>query len=444
MSEHNPIDEDQQQDNELPEDDPNFELPSPPNIKRRIFIIVCILLALIMIGVGVSPLRTLVFRPSAGVAPTSTPIPGDNLFYIQEALPGTVTIDGHDVTNILDSNIQPPINAKNNPPLRLSVGVHQVVWQGNPFKSLACTVYVPSFSRTQPCHYESAVALTSGINVWLVSFTPALSNLPVVQQTKLKGAIQATLDTLNTSDTVQTGEQYLRVNATGNAATVIATQPLKAILSLRLDTDPSSNRSCIEGYGDNCNYNGQNCLQICTFAYRQSYWLAVALYYPAWTYTTESGQMVAQNQPDTNSAYVGVDHSVLLQVRWNSSQGWHVIDVSTLSQTSQNLIGVLDTSIPACASFTGLIGGLTKYGSTSGDGHILIQWQYYVGNDPAMGCLGVVLPSDNPKAPPAYFLYRFGVLLAANSLAHSYYPDFPVADAYEQGIAQSIAAQHNR
>jgi hypothetical protein len=439
MSEQHPVDEDQPPDQSLEDDGLNLDFPSPPNMRRRIFIIACIVLILVIISVGVSPLRNMIFRLSVGVAPTATPIPGDNLFYIQEAFPGTVTLDGHHVTNILDSNIQPPINPKKYPPLRLAVGVHRVVWQGNPFNPIACTVYVPSFARTQPCSYESPVSLTSGINAWLISFTPALSNLPAGQQTQLKSAIQATLDTLNTSDTVQPGEQYLRINATGNATPDTATQPLKATLSLHLDTDPASNRSCVSGYGDTCTYNGQNCLQICTFDYRKSGWLAVALYYPAWTYTTESGQVIAQNQPDTNSTSVGIDHSVLLQVKWNG-QLWLVRDLSTLSQNSQAQIGVLDTSVPACASLTGLVGALTKYASTSGDGHILIQWQYYVGNDPAMGCLGVAVPSDNPKAHPAYFLYRFGVLLAANSLAHSYYPDLPMADAYAQGIAQDIAA----
>ncbi len=196
----------------------------------------------------------------------------------------------------------------------------------------------------------------------------------------------------------------------------------------------------MRGYGDTCTYNGQNCLLICTYPFVQTLWFVVALYYPSWTYTTEQGQVLAQNQPDTNSGSVGEDHSISLQLSWNATQGWQVQDLSILPQRTQYQMNVIANSIPVCASLTGLVNTLTRYGVTSGDGNIEIQWQYYMGHDPAAGCLAVVVPSNNPKASPAYFLYRFGVLLAANSLAHSYYPDLPVADAYEQGIAQSIAA----
>jgi len=35
------------------------------------------------------------------------------------------------------------------------------------------------------------------------------------------------------------------------------------------------------------------------------------------------------------------------------------------------------------------------------------------------------------------------VLLAANALAHRYWPDLPVADAYEQQLAQQMAASYH-
>ncbi|MGB8346240.1 MAG: hypothetical protein WCD86_15255 [Ktedonobacteraceae bacterium] len=436
--------------NSAPNQDEDFEVEPDEEAEpyrrkwNRILLISCILLVLLVIIAIVSPLRTILFRPFSGseLQPTPTVIPGDNLFYIQEALPGTVTIDGRRVTQFLSNNIHPPIDPTLYAPIRLSSGVHHIIWQAAPFDALSCTVFVPSLANTQSCPYQSSISLVSGINVWLVTFTPTLSNLPTSQQTALKKNIQTTLDTLRSSDVVQPGEQYLRGIAASSAAPVTATQPLRATLSLHLDTDLDSSRNCVNGYGDTCTFNGQNCLQICTFSYHNGAWLAVALYYATWTYTTESSQVVAQNQPDTTSNTVGVDHSILLEVTWNE-QRWHVKDVSTLSQTAQNVIGVLNTSIPACASLTGLIRSQTTYDSTSSNDHMLIQWSYDVGSDPAAGCLGVVVPSDQPQAQPAYFLYRFGILLAANSLAHRYFPNFPVADAYEQRIAQSIDQQNH-
>lgn len=60
----------------------------------------------------------------------------------------------------------------------------------------------------------------------------------------------------------------------------------------------------------------------------------------------------------------------------------------------------------------------------------------------------MLLASASPNtpavpAPPAYYLYRFGVLLAANDLAHRYFPSLPIADTYEQTSAQQITT-HNK
>ncbi len=427
-------------DNDIDSDNevPNLDLPQRPYTKRRIFIIACILLVLIIIGVVVSPLRTLVFRPAAGIVPTPTPIPGDNLFFIQDTLSGRVTIDGRTIKDLPIPNL--------NPPIRLAPGEHHIVWQSAPFNPLTCIVYVPSLAQSQPCAYEFAVSLNSGINAWLISFAPSFTDLSTAQRSVLEQKIQETFNVEQSTGLVQPGEQYLQTNATGNAAPVTATQPLKATLSLHLDTDPNSSRSCVDGFGDMCHYNGQNCLQLCDYAYVYTSWLVLAVYYPSWTYRTENGQTITQNQPDTSSNQVGTDHSALLQVAWDG-KAWQVTNLSALAQTPTHLTitetaDVAGVSNPACASFAGLINESTFYASTQGNNPLLIQWSYDVGTDPAAGCLAVVRPSDNSFAPPAYFLYRFGVLLAANSLAHSYYPDIPMADSYEQGIAQSIARQN--
>jgi hypothetical protein len=438
MSEENPIDKDQQQDHDPPEDDFHLDVPSPPNIKRRIFIIACILLVLVIIGVGISPLRTLVFRPSTGVAPTPTAIAGDNLFFIQDTLTGAVTIDGRIIKDLPIPNL--------NPPIRLAPGEHHIVWQSTPFNPLTCIVFVPSLAHGQPCLYESAVSLNSGINAWLISFSPSFSDLSSMQRNALEQKMQNTFNAERATAIVQSGEQYLQMDATGGAAPVTATHPLKATFSLHVDTDPNSSRSCVDGYGDTCSYNGQSCLQLCAEATVYASWLVTALYYPTWTYTTESGRVIAQDQPDTSANMVGTDHSADFQVNWDSA-GWHVTNLSALAESPQKG-SLIESNLsagstnPACASLVGMINSSTLYASTHDNNHILVQWSYYVGSNPSDGCLALVRPADGSFAPPAYFLYRFGVLLAADSLAHTYFPDLPVADAYEQGVAQSIAAQH--
>jgi len=84
----------------------------------------------------------------------------------------------------------------------------------------------------------------------------------------------------------------------------------------------------------------------------------------------------------------------------------------------------------------------------SGQPYTSLSWGFFAAKDRAAGCLGVAVPvTSNNEAPlpatkGAYFLYRFGVLLAVNNQAHQYFPDLPLADAYEQGIAQQIVTYH--
>jgi hypothetical protein len=416
---------------------------SSPSRKRR-FLLFSLLVLVLLIIIGIlSPLRSIVSSRfvNANVTPTPTLLAGDNLFFIQSTPPGAISIDGHSLAHI-------PQYPNLDSPLHVSRGVHHITWQAAPFNPLTCTIYVPSLIHSQPCPYESAVTLDNGINARLITFTPSFSDLASSQLASLKQQIQQTLTHLQSTATVLPGEQYLTLNAAGNPALATATQTLKATLSFHLDADPDSPRSCVGGFGDTCNYNGQNCLGLCQYTYAESTWLVFALYYPTWTYVTQDGHILTQGQLDTNAITVGTDHTMLLQLSW-SSNGWNVINESALKPDIQHptigqLTGINTTSKLACGSIAPFVKESTSYASTDDASHTPISWTYYVGNNLANGCLGFVVPSTSPKALPAYFLYRFGVLLAANKLAHQYFPSLPMADVYEQSIAQSIAQQNQQ
>ena len=173
--------------------------------------------------------------------------------------------------------------------------------------------------------------------------------------------------------------------------------------------------------------------------------------------------MIAQNQPDTSSPLVGVDHSIDLEVTWNG-KAWkvNVPHYDTLiPSTGDPQFSLPSTSVPmipppACASLNSFLNTPTTYatfatpfGTTEGSNPKAVSWGFVVGANEAAGCLGVVVPAPNTtatptdfKQPPAYFLYRNGVLYAANALAHSEFPGVPLADGYEQSIAQQIAANY--
>lgn len=400
--------------------------------KGRFFVNIGIwVLVFVIIIVVLSPARDAIlnhfFHQTSATTPTVTP--GDNLFFIQAIPSGSVYLDGHLL-------IQPP--TPGGKPLSLSYGRHQILWKAAPFNPLSCIVSVPSSLTAGQCNYESPVPY-AGANARLITFDPTLTDLSAAQRTVLIQHIQVVLTSLQSTAIVQPGEQYASTSPAGLLSTLTANQPLKATLSFHLDTNPASTKPCLNGSGDDCALEGQSCLQFCNAPMLNQGAASttgvdldmLALFYPTWTYTTASGQIVAQHQPDTTATNVGTDHSILLHITWDHS-GWHISRI-----TAENaFFETPGNADPACASINNSIHITPAYQYTAAIGNV--SWQLFAGTNRAAGCLGIVTP-DNSQQPPAYCLYRFGILLAANAAAHRYFPMLPVADASEQAIAQQIA-----
>jgi hypothetical protein len=70
--------------------------------------------------------------------------------------------------------------------------------------------------------------------------------------------------------------------------------------------------------------------------------------------------------------------------------------------------------------------------------------QFYTGRVHAAGCLVLInLGSDSSNTSPssqsvAYCLYRFGVFVAVNDVAHKFWPDMRLADTYERELAHQM------
>src|SRR5579863_6833768 len=76
---------------------------------------------------------------NSNAIPTPTLTPGTNLFYVQITPSwGTILIDGQQLAHLPDPS--------SDPPLQLSAGIHEVVWQASPFASQRCTIVVPPSS----------------------------------------------------------------------------------------------------------------------------------------------------------------------------------------------------------------------------------------------------------------------------------------------------------
>lgn len=433
-------------------DDDNTEQPSlaakPPRSKLRIALLASPWILLVLVGVIIfSPLRDMAlnhfFPPS--ITPTPALTVGDNLFYIQAAPQGTVTIDGRPVTQL------PPVGSPS--PIRLSRGLHKIAWQAAPFNPLSCIVTVPAVITGEQCMYETPIQFNNTANARLISFFASISDLSTPQKNALTHSIQTTLDGLQSTTTVQPGELYYDAQSSQPNSLVTATEPLKVTLSYQLDANPNSNYSCSNYQETICQVNGQNCLELCTIptppanaVTTQPSWNLLALYHPLWTYTTLDGRAVAQSQHDP-FGYNGqeYDYSAYFHVSWDGSS-WHS-SILSHAPPAQNLwlveaIQQLPAAIdPSCAAPDDGTFGL--YTTTTGNPHANVSWTFYPASNRANGCLGVVTQDTNPAAPPAYYLFRFGAILTGNAVAHNYFPSLPVADATAQGIAQQvIAANH--
>ncbi len=426
----------------------------PPRSKARLAFTIILLLVLVVLIIGIfTPVHDVVINHFLATAPTPTAtlIAGDDLINISATPTGTVSIDGHTIkSSNPDGSAGLYYTAK---PIRLSRGQHKIVWQAPPFQPLTCIISVPPLSN-EPCNYESTSSDPNAPGERDISFSATLADLPPSQQAALKQAVQDALNHIQATDTIQPGEQYASPSGStpvaspfGQILVQTATQTLNATLNLHLDTNPASQNTCQSGYGDNCTVNGQDCHLFCPNPFYggppakgvQLAWDISGLFYATWTYTTQSGKVVAQNQPDVTASPGNQDHSINLRVTWDGTQ-WHASPDVPPESVSQ-----FDVP-PVCASVSNQITSTVQYGATKSGTNV--TWGYAVGTNEAQGCLAIVVPSPGTpatpivfKQPAAYFLYRFGVLLAVNSLAHSEFPNFPMADANEQAIAQSIAAK---
>ena len=413
--------------------------------KQLVFTVGFVSMLLVVLLGSYAPTRqTLVRTFSAPVTPTSTLTPGTDRFYIAgEPTWGHLFVDGKLVTHLPD-----PIRSE--PPLQLSRGKHMLTWIAAPFPARSCTVSVPPDFRVDSCDFNSFIQTNTIRSAWLFSFPVALTDLPVASQNALIQVTQNALDTHSPSETVRVGEVY--ASSTTKNGIAVAKEPLTARLRYKLDVMDMSISTCSQVLiidNQECAYQGQDCHLFCTAPQLFSTpingpaqtWDALAVVSYKWDYSTLSGKIVASNQPDQLPGVTPQNHLIPLQISWDGTQ-WHV--VSSLSQLDPSMFtGDVATEMsPACASAISNVAGdkslarvLPSYYSTS--------WLYSTADNPAVGCVGMVtLQGGMPQTPqqtPAYCLHRFGIFLAANKIAHEYFPAMPVADAYEVELARQIA-----
>lgn len=369
--------------------------------------------------------------------PAPAILPGTDFFYIdQNPSWGQLFLDGKRISI-------PPIMGRD-APMHLASGRHQFLWRTEPFQPFHCTISVPvAFDDT--CPYQIAQQNEFGPahpnivpHSWNLLFYEPVSALPVVQRIALIQSMQTALDALRSTETVYPGERYLYTKA-NHALKGSTTRPLLATYYFQFDTGRRSGFSCT---GDllTCSsllqLTGEQCQLYCqsnqSVDQSHSWFLNVAIN-ALWSYITFDGQVIAQYDPTTLPRSNGVSNTLPLIVTWQHGV-WHT-DIGLLG------MGIMNNDL-GCYSVDDALNPVLQGIRYQG-----FQISFASASVPAAGCLAEITPQVGPATPSsssssptvAFYLYRFGVLLAANDQAHHLSPKLPLADIYERKLAQQLA-----
>lgn len=407
-----------------------------PRQRRRQMIVTVGLVVLVLIALLGSNvfIRNKVIQ--AVVPPTLTPIAPiphgtDNFYASGDVGWGHLSVDGKLISHLPNaySNSTVPDS-----PIHLTRGKHTLLWRANPFPPQECTISVPNDYRKDTCKYNNFTG-----DAWDFNFSSDITELSAALRNSLIGAARNALQTYVSNDAVQPGEVYTTNSVSKSQA--IAHELLKVTHHYELDTDISSSFAECSPFNfageQGCIVGTQDCRTFCiatTYFNAPSTttqtWNVFAAARSIWDYITLTGKPVVQHQVDQVNATF-VDHLIPLQISWDGTQ-WHI--KSSFSLVSNDAIQSFTS--PACdlASF--------RTPTPVDEPQVTANWNYVTASNAAMSCLIVAtLDSKQIARPPqtlALFLYRFGVLLAVNDVAHRYWPTVQLAGPCAQQLAQQL------
>lgn len=370
-----------------------------------------VLLACVVI-VAVSPaLRGALGSLARGSTPSGdiALLPGTEVIYFENSTPwGTLLLDGR----VVSDPSQPHTDH-----IAVAPGRHTLVYRDPPFPTLRCHLQVP-FSTQDTCPLELIPSQPNDTSLYvrIINLGATPDQLPPEQLTTLTRVINSALGDLYSMAYVPAGAAYL----SASGAPAVARESLTATLIFQLNTDPHIVAPYLPG--------GHLCWQICHLSdstVDPLHWGLLALARVSWDYTTATGAVVARDAPASPNPN-GATALITISAMWDGF--WRAMALPDRDQFGVSPIcDVASTLLPA-APYTG---------ATALD-FTLTQ---IPARTPADGCLlttRLIRPGTPP--PVAFVLYRFGMLVAANTEARQLYPELPAATAGDQLLAQNIAS----
>lgn len=399
---------------------------------------IVVLLLAILVG-SYTPTRSVLFPSLMPSTPTPLPrvVAGTDYFFVDVNPPwGKLSVDNKLIMRV------PFYDGGVGIPMWLSRGTHVLSWNAPPFPPMRCSVSVPPDYAHDTCYSDEMVQWTTGFLARLFRFPVSLDDLPDTVRASLVQTTQNALDAQAATTTMAAGTPY----ATTTLPTAITWQSLQATLHFQLDTNLHSDVNCSSYYGATagCTYNRQDCRTFCSASdmvdsalVMRDDWIVLGTVQSYWDYRTFDGKVVALNQPDIINGAAN-DHFIPLKIEWDGTT-WHVTPF--LSALSQDVRMGLDPMCNAAEEHSNIDQSLNYIEHE----HSGANWSFVSGSNLTDGCLGIVtLDTEDTLTPSptvhhvAYVLHRFGVFLAANDVAHNFWPDMPLANADEQRIAQHL------
>jgi hypothetical protein len=350
--------------------------------------------------------------------PSPTPLPGGDIVYLERAAPwGSVTIDGK---RSASANPGTTISW-----IRLARGRHTIAVTQPPFPAMRCTISMPArlsdtcplFSPTDNLGEQVGAGPDFPGGARFIDLGARFSLLPRDAQDALVAAVKAELTQPSAPVTLSPGDHYLRDD--GTLAVADTTLQASFIPTLLLPTPEvaSDSSSCISF----CDISGADLGGNAT-------WNITVSMIGSWHIATSDGQVVTESAPMymSDPLYEGFSGSLQVTMNLLWTGRWQV--------SAQNGYG--GEWSPTCQTATTMASvdlehaQITILGMNTQDGRTAEQ-----------GCVVEITPSDPNASGPIYLLYRFGVLLAANDLAHRTFPSLPQASPAEHTATQRLLAQ---
>ncbi|PWT78642.1 MAG: hypothetical protein C5B60_00855 [Chloroflexi bacterium] len=409
-----------------------------------------VVLALLILVTAVPGLRTGARSLLAGFVPTPTATlpPGTDRFYFIASVPNIqLSIDGRPVSHL------PRIGT--DLPLVLARGRHHIYWKGAPFLPQSCVLSVP-FGISDNCGTPVPVLPSTpqgSFSASMVLLRESLVTLSTSQQSAVAAVIQNALP--NSTSGIQPGDHY--------AVAQVATQPLRGTLVFQLATSNAFGTSDF-GTGDACGLSSQSPYIVCNFAANPcavctipapalastgvavapSSWYVVTFAGLSYTISTLTGHTLIANGPISPGGLAGAIFPILIALTWDGA-AWHAQPF--LGPAYDALLARLDASAAISSTQTvypspyfANLGCAAMPDFFSANGILLSNSPYtFIGtSNPADGCLAIESVPSTSGTEKAYYLYRFGGLIAVNDLAHRLAPSWPIASAHERQIAAAL------